>query len=104
MLVFWLLAAVMLAVALVFVLPPLLSGRGAAAAGDDERVARNVELYRERMATLDAEHAAGEIDDESLQEARVELQRELLHDAPPAPASRAPRRCSPRWWRRCCRC
>ena len=81
MLLFWLLAAVMLALALVLVLPPLLSDKTPADSGEHEQVASNVAMFQERMEALEAEHAAGEMDDESFAEAKLELQRELLHDA-----------------------
>ena len=91
MVVFWLLAAAMVVVALAFVLPPLL-GIGRRDDKQDLRVETNVALYRERLAGMEAEHAAGDLDDAGLEEARRELQRELLHDAGDAsPAPSKPR-------------
>lgn len=95
MVVFWLLAAVMLALALAIVLPPLLGVRRRSDE-HDLRAETNVALYRERLSGIEAEHAAGDLDDGALEEARRELQRELLHDTGvPQPADGGTRGASP---------
>lgn len=93
--VFWFVVAAMLGVALAFLLPPLLR-RGAARARRPSSVDHNVALFRERLADLDAERAAGELDDDGYAQAREELERELLQDTeggerkPTATGARSP--------------
>ncbi|MBV2134571.1 c-type cytochrome biogenesis protein CcmI [Pseudomonas sp. MAP12] len=76
---FWLAAAALLLVAFAFLLIPLLRGRRAQA--EEDRTALNVALYQERVAELDAQHAAGALDAAQLETGRGEAARELLADA-----------------------
>jgi len=62
MTVFLLFAALMLAGALFFVIPPLLQ-KGAGDAGHQQRDAVNLEILRDQLRELDADRAAGTIDD-----------------------------------------
>ena len=76
---FWVIAVVLVAVALAFVLPPLLRRRRAApgaAAG-----ATNVAVYRDQMRELEADLAAGTIARDQYEDARRELEARLLDDA-----------------------
>jgi cytochrome c-type biogenesis protein CcmH len=78
-------AALMLCATLTLLLRPLL-GRGAgapAAAGAD----LNLAVLREQMRELDADHAAGMIDDASRAQAREELQRRVVEEVLPARAA-----------------
>lgn len=75
---FWLAAGLLALVAMAFLLIPLLRGRRAQA--EEDRTALNVALYQERLAELDAQHAAGTLDDAQLQAGRAEAARELLAD------------------------
>ena len=61
---FWLAAGLLLLVAMAFLLIPLLRGRRAQT--EEDRTALNVALYKERLAELAAEHAAGILDDAQL--------------------------------------
>ena len=90
MIAFWIIAALLAAGALAFVLPPLLRRRpaGSAATADET----NVALYRDQLKELDADLAAGTLGPEQHGEARREIERRLLDDvraaaAPSAPAS-----------------
>lgn len=76
---FWLAAAALLLVAFAFLLIPLLRGRRAQA--EEDRTALNVALYQERVAELDAQHAAGALDADQRDAGRREAARELLDDA-----------------------
>lgn len=78
MLVFWFSASAMIAVALAFVLPALVSRR---ASTSPSRAATNLAIYRERRRELEAEHGAGSIDAGQLETALREMDRELLRDA-----------------------
>ena len=93
MLVFWISASGMIAVALAFVLPALVSRR---AGTGPSRAAANLAIYRERRRELEAEHDSGRVDAEQLEAALREMDRELLRDAQDdggqhdAPATRNP--------------
>ena len=78
MIAFWLLATIMAALAVAMLLIPLLRRRGQPAGAPDTRL----EVYRERYAELDREHARGQLDAAELAEAREELERELLASTP----------------------
>jgi cytochrome c-type biogenesis protein CcmH len=76
---FWVIAVLLAAVALAFVLPPLLGHRRStpgAAAG-----ATNVAVYRDQMRELEADLAAGTLARDQYEDARRELEARLLDDA-----------------------
>lgn len=77
MTVFWSLAAVMVMVALLFVLPPLLRQRKVSAVSLDDL---NTKVIKEQLAELDADLAAGKLDQDQFDAARKDLERELLYD------------------------
>jgi len=88
MMLFWAMAALMIALVLAFLLPPLLRNR----AGDGSPVSRaasNLAVFRDQLAELDADLAAGTIGREQWEAAKADLQRGLLEDAAGA-ASAAP--------------
>jgi cytochrome c-type biogenesis protein CcmH len=78
-LLFWAIAAAMTAVALAFVLPRLLAGRGPGK--DTARGASNVAVYRGQLADLDRELAGGLLTAEQHRAARLEVERRLLEEA-----------------------
>jgi cytochrome c-type biogenesis protein CcmH len=93
MTVFWSLAAVMVMVALLFVLPPLLRKRELTAVSRDDL---NTEVIKAQLAELDADLAAGKLDQAQYAAARSDLERELLYDlTTTGPAQHEPR--SGRW-------
>jgi cytochrome c-type biogenesis protein CcmH len=93
MTVFWSLAAVMMMVALLFLLPPLLRKRELSSVSRDEL---NTEVIRQQLAELDTDLAAGKLDKAQYGAARADLEQELLHDLTTnGPAPRAVR--SGRW-------
>lgn len=77
MLVFSLVAAALVAVALAFLLPPLLR-RAPAPAVTDEAV--NVAIYRDQLAELEADVQRGVISPDQLAQARAEIERRLAED------------------------
>lgn len=97
MMTFWITAAVFVAIALAFVLPPLLQrGQAESNVGDEEA---NVDVYRDQLSELDADLQSGIISAEQHQQDRDEIERRLLADvsvpgppeeknAKPAPAGR----------------
>jgi len=91
----WITMGVMVAAALLFVLPPLLRRPRSAA---PERSDLNVVVHRTRLAELESERAAGALSDQQYEQARADLERELLIDLqtpdgepPMRTATRAPR-------------
>jgi len=84
MTIFLLGAVLLLALAVAFLVWPLLSG-GTRTAGRDRAI---VSLYRDQLRELNADHAAGTISGEQFESGRRELERRLLEEvSQPAPAS-----------------
>lgn len=94
--VFWLLAALMALLALAFVLPPLLRRRAPAApspALPATPTGSNLAVLRDQRAQLEAERAAGTVDDDAYALTLAELQRRVIEEEasavpPPPPATR----------------
>ena len=82
MMSFWVFAALLTAIALCYVLPPLLQR---AARTGDEREQANVSIYRDQLAELERDMSDGVLDREQYEQGRLELQRRLLEDVAPAP-------------------
>jgi cytochrome c-type biogenesis protein CcmH len=93
--VFLLGLAGLIALALVFVLPPLLRATRLPAPDNAADAARraNLQVLREQLAALEAEHASGALDAGQYQLARTEVERRALEEeqdvVPPAVESRA---------------
>lgn len=86
-------AAAMLAVALAFVVLPLLRGRSTQPA--DAQRALTLAIHRDALAELDRDLAAGLIDDVQYRISCAELERRVLDEAGAAPSTSAGR--SGRW-------
>lgn len=80
---FWLTAAVLIVLALAFVVAPLFLHRSSRRAEMDLRN-QNLLAYRSRMAELDREFDASALDEESYQQLREELAGSMLDDVPDA--------------------
>ncbi len=78
MTLFWIIAGGMVAVALAILLPPILRTQRRASSAD--RDALNVAVIRQHLAELEADLASGKIGEAEFQEARQDLERELLSD------------------------
>lgn len=78
MLVFWIAASILIAIALALVLPALMVNLPPPG---PSRTAVNLVIYRERRRELEAEHAAGHIDDGYLATALIDVDRELLRNS-----------------------
>jgi cytochrome c-type biogenesis protein CcmH len=92
MIVFWLICAGLVAVALAFVLPPLLQGASQADNATDKKEA-NIDVYRDQISELEADLANGIVSQEQYQQDRDEIERRLLDDVstaddPPAKKSK----------------
>jgi cytochrome c-type biogenesis protein CcmH len=75
---FWVIAVLLAAGALVFVLPPLLGRRRTASGATQD--ATNVAVYRDQLRELEADVAAGTLARDQYDEARRELEARLLDD------------------------
>lgn len=78
MILFWLICAGLVAIALAFVLPALLQRVPAADEHDKERA--NVEVYRDQLSELDSDLANGIVSPEQYRQDRDEIERRLLED------------------------
>lgn len=79
MILFWLICAGLVAIALAFVLPPLLQG----VSERDDATAKgeaNVDVYRDQLSELEADLRNGIIGPEQYQQDRDEIERRLLDD------------------------
>lgn len=93
MTVFWGLAALMVGVALWGLLPPLARRQAAAIDAPPDENAGNLTVLREQLAQIDAERAAGALDEAQHRRARDELERRVIDEeravrppTPPGPA------------------
>jgi len=78
MILYWLICAGLVAIALAFVLPTLLQRTSVDDDTDKERV--NVEVYRDQLSELDADLANGIVSPEQYRQDRDEIERRLLED------------------------
>ena len=96
MIAFALIAALLVGLALFFVVPPLARG-GRAASGLDGRSA-NLSVLREQLAQLDAELASGGVDAGQHRAARAEIERRVLDEESATEAAGAPGRAPVTAW------
>lgn len=78
---FWALFLVFIAVALAFVLPPLLR-RGVRLGQHVDRKEANVAIYYDQLAELKADLDSGELDAAQYEDARREMEKRLSEDVP----------------------
>jgi len=90
---FLLLAALLAALALGFVLTPLLRRR--ALASENDRADANAAIYRGQLAELEAERAQGLISEARFDESRTEIERRLAEDLASGDADALPAK--PQW-------
>ena len=81
MITFWFICAGLVAIALAFVLPPLLERAPEEPGGDDKREA-NLAIYRDQLSELEADLRNGITSQEQYQQDRDEIERRLLDDVP----------------------
>lgn len=85
MIMFWVLAALLIVIALVFLLRPL---RLDSKINDIDRAAQNVEIARERLNELKVEFEDGLISAEEYQQTQQELELSLLNDVEQDPGNK----------------
>ncbi|OGA48521.1 MAG: c-type cytochrome biogenesis protein CcmI [Betaproteobacteria bacterium RIFCSPLOWO2_12_FULL_62_58] len=93
MTLFWIVGALLVAIALLFIVPPLLRSK---ASGRLSRGAVNVAVYRDQLRELEADLRAGTLSGDHYEKARRELEARLLDDV--GGVERAAGR--PQWGRR----
>lgn len=76
---FWIATAVCIAIALAFVLPPLLRRKDVVAKAARRDI--NIAVYRDQMKEMDADLANGLLSDEQYQAGKLELEARLAEDA-----------------------
>ena len=82
MITFWLVSAIMVAIALAFVLPPLLerpNKKSTAAHGRDIKAA-NIAVYQDQLKELDSDLKNGIVSAEQYEQDKADLERRLLED------------------------
>ncbi len=81
MILFWVICALLILVALVFVLPPALRHSDESdVKSDDERRQANVAVYRDQLSELDADLRNGLVGEDQYTQDREEIERRLLED------------------------
>lgn len=76
---FWIAAVVCVAVALVFILPPLLRKKEIVAKAARRDI--NIAVYRDQMKEMEADRSNGLLSEDQFQTAKVELEARLVEDA-----------------------
>jgi cytochrome c-type biogenesis protein CcmH len=88
MTIFWILSAGLLALALLFIVPPLLRSTRVDSAPDQDSL--NLQVFQQRLAELDGDLLAGHLDQAQYEAARHDLERELLYDLDTSEAGHPP--------------
>jgi len=81
MILFWLICAALILVALAFVLPPALQrSEESKRETDDERKKANIAIYRDQLSELEADVRNGIVSEQQYAQDRDEIERRLLED------------------------
>ena len=81
MILFWVICALLIVIALAFVLPPFLQrSNQSELVSDEERKQANIEVYRDQLSELDADLRNGIVAEEQYAQDREEIERRLLED------------------------
>jgi len=80
MILFWLICAVMLVVALMFVLPAALGADTTRAEDENARRDANIAIYRDQLSELEADLRNGLVSQEQYAQDRDDIERRLLED------------------------
>jgi cytochrome c-type biogenesis protein CcmH len=78
MILFWVICALLVVIALAFILPPILEGT--AKQNEETGAAANIEVYRDQISELEADMRNGIVAPEQFEQERDELERRLLED------------------------
>ena len=88
MIIFWILATGLMGLAIAFVTLPLLNSTGSPSTLSEGQL--NIQVYRRRLEELDADLAAGVLDQAQYDATRRDLEREMLHDLEGESPGKAP--------------
>ncbi len=80
MILFWVICALLIVIALAFVLPPALQRSEENIVSDDERRQANIEVYRDQLSELEADRLNGIVAEDQYAVDRDEIERRLLED------------------------
>ena len=81
MILFWVICALLIVIALAFVLPPALKHSDEAeVVSDEERKQANISVYRDQLSELEADLRNGIIAEDQYAQDRDEIERRLLED------------------------
>jgi cytochrome c-type biogenesis protein CcmH len=81
MILFWVICALMIVIALAFILPPALQrSDDSNFVSDDERKQANIEVYRDQLSELKADLQNGIVAEDQYAQDRDEIERRLLED------------------------
>lgn len=80
MILFWVICVLMLAIALLYVLPPALSAAASQATEDTARRNANIAIYRDQLTELEADLRNGIVSQEQYAQDRDDIERRLLED------------------------
>ena len=81
MILFWVICAVLILIALAFVLPPALQrSEESALETEDERKQANITVYRDQLSELESDLRNGIVSEEQYAQDRDEIERRLLED------------------------
>jgi len=77
---FWVICALLIVIALAFVLPPALQRSEENVVSDDERKHANIAVYRDQLSELEADRLNGIVAEDQYEADRDEIERRLLED------------------------
>ena len=81
MILFWVICALLIVIALAFVLPPALQRSAETnVVSDDERKQANIAVYRDQLSELEADRLNGIVAEDQYAQDREEIERRLLED------------------------
>ena len=81
MILFWVICALLVVIALAFILPPLLQrSEKAESLSDEERKQANIAVYRDQLSELEADLRNGIVAEDQYAQDREEIERRLLED------------------------
>jgi len=80
MILFWVICALMIVIALAFILPALQRSEKSNVVSDVERKQANIEVYRDQLSELEADLRNGIVAEDQYAQDRDEIERRLLED------------------------
>jgi cytochrome c-type biogenesis protein CcmH len=80
LILFWVICALMIVIALAFILPALQRSEQSNVVTDDERKKANIEVYRDQLSELEADLRNGIVAEDQYAQDRDEIERRLLED------------------------